>query len=132
VLLRIATLDGIQSAALRELDDVMTELLSGNANVKRKAVVGVRAAAEILNHLSNQHEESAIESVRGYDDDLAQKIIDEMFMFDKLVELDDRASRFFSSLLHFFSVLLCRDSLGAARYGNSSCFLERLVIISAL
>jgi flagellar motor switch protein FliG len=93
VLLRIATLDGIQPAALRELDDVMTELLSGNANVKRKAVGGVRAAAEILNHLSNQHEESVIESVRGYDVDLAQKIIDEMFTFDKLVELDDRAIR---------------------------------------
>jgi flagellar motor switch protein FliG len=93
VLLRIATLDGIQPAALRELDDVMTELLSGNANVKRKTVGGVRAAAEILNHLSNQHEESVIESVRGYDVDLAQKIIDEMFTFDKLVELDDRAIR---------------------------------------
>jgi flagellar motor switch protein FliG len=93
VLLRIATLDGIQPAALRELDDVMTDLLSGNANVKRKAVGGVRAAAEILNHLSNQHEESVIESVRGYDVDLAQKIIDEMFTFDKLVELDDRAIR---------------------------------------
>jgi flagellar motor switch protein FliG len=93
VLLRIATLDGIQPAALRELDDVMTDLLSGNANVKRKTVGGVRAAAEILNHLSNQHEESVIESVRGYDVDLAQKIIDEMFTFDKLVELDDRAIR---------------------------------------
>ena len=93
VLLRIATLDGIQPAALRELDDVMTELLSGSANVKRKAVGGIRAAAEILTYLSNQHEESVIENVRGYDVDLAQKIIDEMFTFEKLVDLDDRAIR---------------------------------------
>jgi flagellar motor switch protein FliG len=93
VLLRIATLDGIQPAALRELDDVMTELLSGSGNVKRKAVGGVRAAAEILNYLSTQHEESVIDNVRSYDDDLAQRIIDEMFTFENLVELDDRAIR---------------------------------------
>ncbi|MFM0033011.1 flagellar motor switch protein FliG [Paraburkholderia madseniana] len=93
VLLRIATLDGIQPAALRELDDVMTELLSGSGNVKRKAVGGIRAAAEILNYMSTQHEESVIDTVRSYDDDLAQKVIDEMFTFEKLVELDDRAIR---------------------------------------
>lgn len=91
VMLRIATLDGIQPAALRELDEVMTELLSGGENVKRKAVGGVQAAAEILNYLSTQHEESAIGNVRDYDQDLAQRIIDEMFTFESLVELDDRA-----------------------------------------
>jgi flagellar motor switch protein FliG len=93
VLLRIATLDGIQPAALRELDEVMTELLSGTENVKRKAVGGVRAAAEILNYLSSQHEESVIGNVRSYDVDLAQRIIEEMFTFEKLVVLDDRAIR---------------------------------------
>jgi flagellar motor switch protein FliG len=91
VMLRIATLDGIQPAALRELDEVMTELLSGSENVKRKAVGGVQAAAEILNYLSNQHEESAIGNVRDYDVDLAQRVIDEMFTFENLAELDDRA-----------------------------------------
>lgn len=93
VMLRIATLDGIQPAALRELDDVMTELLSGSGSVKRMAIGGVRAAAEILSQLSNQHEESVIGNVREYDVDLAQKIIDEMFTFEKLLELDDRAIR---------------------------------------
>lgn len=91
VLLRIATLDGIQPAALRELDDALAELLSGSDNVKRRAAGGVRAAAEILNYLSNQHEQSVIENVRSYDADLAQQIIDEMFTFEKLVVLDDRA-----------------------------------------
>jgi flagellar motor switch protein FliG len=93
VMLRIATLDGIQPAALRELDDVMTELLSGSENVKRKAVGGVRAAAEILNFLSGQHEESVIGNVRSYDVELAQRIIDEMFTFENLIGLDDRAIR---------------------------------------
>ncbi|MGA7781212.1 MAG: flagellar motor switch protein FliG [Paraburkholderia sp.] len=91
VMLRIATLDGIQPSALRELDEVMTGLLSGSNHVKRKPVGGVRAAAEILNYVSNQHEESVIENVRGYDVDLAQRIVDEMFTFENLAELDDRA-----------------------------------------
>jgi flagellar motor switch protein FliG len=93
VLLRIATLDGIQPAALRELDDVLAALLSGSDNVKRRAVGGVHVAAEILTNLSRPHEESVIENVRSYDVDLAQQIIDEMFTFEKLARLDDRAIR---------------------------------------
>ena len=93
VLLRIATLDGIQPAALRELDDALTELLAGGVTMKRRAMGGPRAAAEIINNLSNQHEESVIGNVRDYNDDLAQRIVDEMFNFEKLVTLDDRSIR---------------------------------------
>ena len=91
VLLRIATLDGIQPGALRELDDVLTTLLSGTDNLKRSPMGGVRTAAEILNYMSSQLEQSVIENVRNYDADLAQKIIDQMFVFDNLVDLDDRS-----------------------------------------
>ncbi|WOD13596.1 flagellar motor switch protein FliG [Paraburkholderia kirstenboschensis] len=92
-LLRIATLDGIQPAALRELDKSLMELLSGDANLKRRALGGSRVAAEIITNLSNQHEESAIGNVRDYNDELAQKIVDEMFNFEKLTALDDRSIR---------------------------------------
>jgi flagellar motor switch protein FliG len=91
VLLRIATLDGIQPAALRELDDVLTTLLSGSDNLKRSPMGGVRTAAEILNFMASNQEESAIENVKSYDAELAQKIIDQMFVFDNLLDLEDRA-----------------------------------------
>jgi len=91
VLLRIATLDGIQPAALRELDDVLTGLLSGSDNLKRSPMGGIRTAAEILNFMSSGHEESVLENVRQYDGELAQKIIDQMFVFDNLLDLEDRA-----------------------------------------
>ena len=90
VLLRIATLDGIQPSALRELNDVLTKLLSGNNNLKKSAMGGVRAAAEILNFLSGTLEGSVIESVKEYDAELAQKILDEMFVFENIVDIDDR------------------------------------------
>jgi flagellar motor switch protein FliG len=91
IILRIATLEGIQPNALRELNDVMLRLLSGSSNIKKAAMGGVRTVAEILNNLGSAHESSVIEAVKEYDPDLAQKILDEMFVFENLLDLDDRA-----------------------------------------
>ena len=91
VLLRIATLDGIQPTALKELNEVLAKLLSSGAeNVKKTALGGVRVAAEILNFAGAKSESAIIEAVKAHDADLAQKIIDEMFVFDNLVDIDDQ------------------------------------------
>jgi len=91
VLLRIATLDGIQPAALKELNEVLAKLLSGGTdNLKKAALGGVRVAAEILNFAGAANEGAIIEAVKAHDPELAQKIIDEMFVFDNLVDIDDQ------------------------------------------
>ena len=90
VVLRIATLDGVQPAALRELNDVLTKLLSGNENIKKSSLGGVRAAAEILNFMSGDQEGSVMDNIKNYDNDMAQKIMDEMFVFDNIIDIDDR------------------------------------------
>jgi flagellar motor switch protein FliG len=90
-LLRIATLDSVQPAALRELNDVLTSLLTGEGVGKKHIKGGIRTAAEILNFMGSAQEGAVIETVRSYDADLAQKIIDEMFVFDDLIEVDDRS-----------------------------------------
>ncbi len=90
VILRIATLDGVQPVALRELNDVLTRLLTGNSATKKRIKGGSRAAAEILNFMGGALESSVIEAVRGYNPELAQNIIDEMFVFDNLIDVDDR------------------------------------------
>ena len=90
-LLRIATLDSVQPTALRELNDVLTSLLTGEGVGKKHIKGGVRTAAEILNFMGSAQEGAVIETVRGYDADLAQQILDEMFVFDDLVDVDDRA-----------------------------------------
>ncbi|MES2934447.1 MAG: flagellar motor switch protein FliG [Pseudomonadota bacterium] len=89
-MLRIATLDGVQPAALRELNDVLTKLLSGNENVKKQSMGGVRTAAEILNFMNGENETSVMDNMKNYDGDMAQKIMDEMFVFDNIMEIDDR------------------------------------------
>ncbi|CTU12148.1 flagellar motor switch protein FliG [Escherichia coli] len=52
---------------------------------------GVRTAAEIINLMKTQQEEAVITAVREFDGELAQKIIDEMFLFENLVDVDDRS-----------------------------------------
>lgn len=91
VILRIATLDGVQPAALRELNEALTRVLAGAAaNTKKTAMGGVRHAAEILNFVGQAAETAIIDNVREYDADLAQKILDEMFVFENLLDVDDR------------------------------------------
>ncbi|HJV88502.1 MAG TPA: flagellar motor switch protein FliG [Noviherbaspirillum sp.] len=90
VVLRIATLDGVQPAALRELNEVLTKLLTGNESLKKKPIGGVRSAAEILNFLSGEVETSVMDSLKNYDSDMAQKIMDEMFVFENIIDIDDR------------------------------------------
>jgi flagellar motor switch protein FliG len=90
VLLRIATLDGVQPVALRELNEALTRMLAGASTVKKTAMGGVRHAADILNFVGSAAETAILDNVREYDPDLAQKILDEMFVFENLMELDDR------------------------------------------
>lgn len=92
VLLRIATLDGVQPVAIRELNEALTRLLAGSAsNVKKAAMGGIRHAAEILNFVGQAVETAIVDNVREYDPDLAQKILDEMFVFENLLDVDDRS-----------------------------------------
>ena len=90
VVLRIATLDGVQPTALKELNDALTRMLSGATTVKKAAMGGVRHAAEILNFVGSGAETAVIDTVREYDPELAQKILDEMFVFENLLDIDDR------------------------------------------
>jgi len=90
VLLRIATLDGIQPQALQELNEVLSKVLAGGEKLKKATLGGTKTAAEILNFLGSAVETSAVDSIRESDSDLAQKILDQMFTFDNLNEIDDR------------------------------------------
>jgi flagellar motor switch protein FliG len=90
VMLRIATFGGVQPAALAELTEVLNGLLDGQ-NLKRSKMGGIRTAAEIINLMKTHQEESVINAVREFDHELAQKIIDEMFLFENLVDVDDRS-----------------------------------------
>jgi len=91
-IMRIATLDGVQPHALNELDEIMERQFSGNTNkLKSASVGGLKAAASILNAMETSREAELMAAIRSQDPGLGGKIEDLMFVFDDLVELDDRS-----------------------------------------
>jgi flagellar motor switch protein FliG len=90
VMVRIATLDGIQPAALKDLNEIMGKLLSNADRVKKAGLGGVKAAAEMLNQMGAGTETSVLDFIREMDNDLAQQIMDNMFTFDDLIKIDDK------------------------------------------
>ena len=91
VLVRVATLDGIQPIALRDLNEVMGKVLAGGDKVKKTAMGGAKTAAEMINMLGSAVETSVLDFIRESDSDLAQRIMDNMFTFDDLQKLEDSA-----------------------------------------
>jgi flagellar motor switch protein FliG len=90
-LMRVATLDGIQPAALKDLNEVLSNVLSGSDRARKSQLGGVKSAAEILNMMGSSVETSVLDYIRESDGDLAQKIMDNMFTFDDMIKLDDKA-----------------------------------------
>lgn len=90
VLLRIASLDGIQPNALHELDEILEKQFSGNSAVQSSAIGGVKSAANILNFMDSAVETKLLEQVSEIDQDLGERIEELMFVFDNLVDVDDR------------------------------------------
>ena len=91
VMLRVATLEGIQPAALKDLNEVLFQVLAGGDKVRKTSLGGVKTAAEMLNQLGGNSDVAVLDSIRNYDPELAQKIMDKMFVFDDFVKLDDRS-----------------------------------------
>ena len=90
VMIRLATLDGVQPAALKELSDVLSKVLAGGDRMRKANMGGVKSAAEVLNLLGTAIEASVLDYIRETDSELAQKITDSMFTFDDLMRVDDR------------------------------------------
>lgn len=94
IMLRVATLEGIQPTALKDLNEVLFKVLAGGDKVLKSSLGGVKAAAEIINLMGSGVDTLVLESIRGYDVDLAQKIMDKMFVFEDIgKKLDDIAIR---------------------------------------
>jgi flagellar motor switch protein FliG len=91
VIVRIATLDGIQPSALKDLNEVMANLLTGGDRMRKSTLGGVKAAAEMLNLMGTSVETSVLDYIREADNELAQQIMDNMFTFDDLIKVDDKA-----------------------------------------
>lgn len=90
ILLRVATLESVQPAAMRELNSTLEKQLKGSTNIQASTIGGIKTAADILNFVDNATEANIMEQIKEVDEDMAQGISDLMFVFDNLIEVDDR------------------------------------------
>ena len=90
VLMRIATLDGVPPVALQELNEVLEKQFSGSSKMQKSGVGGVKTAADILNFMDGASETAITEAITEQDEALAQSIQEQMFVFENLLEVDDR------------------------------------------
>jgi flagellar motor switch protein FliG len=119
VMLRIATLEGIQPTALKDLNEALYQVLAGGDKIRKSSLGGVKTAAEIINLLGASLEASVIEAIREQDPDLAQKIMDKMFTFEDLLKLDNKS-------LQMVLKEVSSDALVVALKGASSELREKI------
>jgi len=92
IIIRIATLDGVQPSAINELDDIMEKQFAGKAGGgKTSSMGGAKAAANIINLLEPSQESVIMEQIAKTDQALGARIQDLVFVFDNLLEIDDRS-----------------------------------------
>jgi flagellar motor switch protein FliG len=124
LLLRIATLESVQPAAMKELNDTLELQLKGSSGVQSSTIGGVKAAADILNFIDSNAESAIMEKVKEIDEDLGQEIQDLMFVFENLLGVDDRSMQTILRDVSTDSLLLAMkaadDELKEKIYANMS------------
>jgi flagellar motor switch protein FliG len=90
VLMRIATLNEVPQTALTELD----QLVEKQANVAQPAplrrIGGARTVANILNAMERDKSGEELGKIEKADTEMHQQIKDLLFIFDNLLDVDDR------------------------------------------
>jgi flagellar motor switch protein FliG len=90
LVMRIANLEEVQPAALQELNDIMEKQFAGAAGAQAAKMGGLKAAANIMNYLDTNIEGQLMDSIRDSDEEMSQQIQDLMFVFENLIDVDDR------------------------------------------
>ncbi|RUO80879.1 flagellar motor switch protein FliG [Idiomarina tyrosinivorans] len=90
LMMRIANLEEVQPAALQELNEIMEKQFAGQAGAQAAKMGGLKAAADIMNYLDTNIEGQLMDAIREQDEEMSQQIQDLMFVFENLVDVDDR------------------------------------------
>ena len=90
LLMRIANLEEVQPAALQELNEIMEKQFAGQAGTQAAKMGGLKSAANIMNYLDTAIEGQLMDAIREQDEEMSQQIQDLMFVFDNLIDVDDK------------------------------------------
>jgi flagellar motor switch protein FliG len=124
IMVRIATLDGVQPSALSELDDIMEKTFAGKGTARTSALGGAKAAANIINNLDPGNESVIMDQIVQTDEQLGSRIQDLIFVFDNLLEIDDRSMQELLRQVASDKLLLamkgCEDAMKEKIFKNMS------------
>jgi len=124
IMVRIATLDGVQPNALTELDDIMEKTFAGKGTARTSALGGAKAAANIINNLEPSQEGVIMDQIVQADEALGARIQDLIFVFDNLLEIDDRSMQELMRQVSSDKLLLamkgCEDAMKEKIFKNMS------------
>ncbi len=87
---RIATMDNITPQALRRLEESLAADLQALLSGQITEVGGPKAVAEILNRTGRSTEKAVLQYLDAEAPDLAEKVRNQMFVFDDIARLTDR------------------------------------------
>jgi flagellar motor switch protein FliG len=90
--LRIVKIGQVQDDVLREIDESIKKDLA-KVGVATKKVDGVEILANILTEVDRKTEDDVLSHIESEDTDLAEKIRQKMFVFEDLLQVDDRSFR---------------------------------------
>lgn len=91
IMQRIGALETVQPAAMKELEQIMKTQFSNNSSAKSSSFGGVKTAAKIMNFVKVDIESKLMSGLVEMDPDIAQRIQDNMFTFDNLINIDNRS-----------------------------------------
>jgi len=91
ILQRVACLETVQPSAMNELEAIMKKQFASNSSAKSSSFGGIKAAAKIMNFVKVDMETSIMKGLEQIDAELMMKIQDNMFTFDNLGSVDNRA-----------------------------------------
>ncbi len=90
IIMRIASLDTVQPAALQELNDILEKQFTGTNAAQSKSLGGFKTAAEIMNNVESAIEAELMDAIKEVDEEMGTQIQDLMFVFENLKDVDDR------------------------------------------
>ena len=90
VILRIARMEELDPRAMEELDRVLESQLGKLQRTPPRKVMGPDNLAAILNATGSDLEQEMLEALTAQDEELSDDVKEKMFIFDNLMQLDDR------------------------------------------
>lgn len=90
VALRLARLEEVPETALQELDTIVDKQTRETVALRTARLGGIRAAADVINLLPKDAETAVLEAIKAEDASLGEQIQDALFIFENLLNVDDR------------------------------------------